>query len=314
MGHCRRRIAPPPKTRVEFWRDPALPYLVDARTTHLADDAFHLHTHDCLMLSLVEAGSTRLRLRNGLHPVPAGAVVVVPPGEPHACNPVPGEALQYKALFLRAEWIASPQAERLVSGPGMVLWPAAGGQGNVAQAQTHTPAHTPAQTLARAYAAFRGPGDRLEKDEAFHELLAVLSRACGGVAPLATPAPLPSAHVGTVQAHLMAHLGRVVTLDELAALTATQAQAGVSPYQLLRGFQRQVGLSPHAWQMQRRLELAKTLLAQGLPPAQVALETGFSDQSHFHRVFKRHVAATPGQYQAGGRCKIVQAGASSCLA
>ena len=308
MGHCRRSIAPSPETRVEFWRDPALPYLVDARTTHLADDAFHLHTHDCLMLSLVEAGSTRLRLRNGLHPVPAGAVVVVPPGEPHACNPVPGEALQYKALFLRADWIASPEAARLVSGPGMVLWPAAGGQGNIPLAQTL------AQTLARAYAAFRGPGDRLEKDEAFHELLAALSRACGGVAPLTTPAPLPSAHVRMVQAHLLAHLGRVVTLDELATLTAAQAQAGVSPYQLLRGFQRQVGLSPHAWQMQRRIERAKTLLAQGLPPVDVAMETGFSDQSHFHRVFKRHVAATPGQYQAGGRCKIVQAEALSFLA
>lgn len=291
MGRLRKHAPSTATARVEFWRDPALPYLVDARTTHLADDPFQLHTHDCLMLSLVETGCTRLQLRRGLLPVPAGAVALVPPEEPHACNPVPGEDFQYRALFLRADWLTASQEESLRAAGGAVL---------------HHPMVR--QALQRAYAVFRGPGERLEKDEAFHELLAA---ACGETGPADPPRPSPcstSTLVRTVQAHLLEHLERAVTLDELAAAI------DLSPYQLLRRFRQQVGLSPHAWQMQRRIERAKTLLAQGMPPVAAALETGFADQSHFHRVFKRHVGATPGQYQAGGRCKIVQSTLASPLA
>ncbi|MBP6793379.1 MAG: AraC family transcriptional regulator, partial [Aeromonas sp.] len=43
---------------------------------------------------------------------------------------------------------------------------------------------------------------------------------------------------------------------------------------------------------------ARTLLRQGQPLAEVALASGFADQAHFQRQFKRRVAATPGQYRA----------------
>jgi AraC-like DNA-binding protein len=45
--------------------------------------------------------------------------------------------------------------------------------------------------------------------------------------------------------------------------------------------------------------MAKRLLAQGRSIIDTALETGFSDQSHFTRVFREHTGATPNQYQAG---------------
>ncbi|GAB7079711.1 helix-turn-helix domain-containing protein [Megalodesulfovibrio paquesii] len=266
----------------EFWRDPSLPYLVDARSTHLAVDPFHLHTHDSWLVSLVEAGGTRARLRDTVHEIRAGVVVVVPPGEPHACNPSPGDILQYKSLFLHAGWLHCLHAG---AGPALLEGPAA---------------EAVRRALTAAYHIFRGPGERLEKDEAFQDLLAALGRVwpAGPVsASSTTEAAGDSRHpfrlVRVVQECLLSHLGRVVTLEELATA------AGTSPHQLLRTFRRQVGLSPHAWQMQRRIEQAKTFLAAGLPPAEVALETGFSDQSHFHRVFKRYVGATPGQYQAG---------------
>ena len=47
---------------------------------------------------------------------------------------------------------------------------------------------------------------------------------------------------------------------------------------------------------QIRIERAKTLLTRGWPVAHVAVETGFFDQSHFTRRFKRIVGVTPGQY------------------
>src|SRR5205823_3192189 len=85
--------------------------------------------------------------------------------------------------------------------------------------------------------------------------------------------------------------GASVTLQELAGLE------GLSRFQLLRAFVRQLGATPHAYQMQLRVRLARRMLAAGDPPASVAAEAGFSDQSHLNRVFRRQVGISPGRYR-----------------
>lgn len=94
-------------------------------------------------------------------------------------------------------------------------------------------------------------------------------------------------------AYLMDNLARNVSLQELSAVS------GLSPYHFLRAFRAQFGLPPHTCQLQQRIHLARSLLAQGQPIAQVAAEVGFADQSHFTRKFKVLVGATPRQYQDG---------------
>jgi AraC-like DNA-binding protein len=60
-------------------------------------------------------------------------------------------------------------------------------------------------------------------------------------------------------------------------------------------FRDRLALPPHAYQLQRRVFRARELL-RVLPPAQIAQQCGFSDQSHFHRVFPAMVGTTPGRY------------------
>ena len=74
--------------------------------------------------------------------------------------------------------------------------------------------------------------------------------------------------------------------------------AGLTPSHFVRAFSRHYGMTPHAYLLNRRIGHARGLLARGQPLAEVALATGFSDQAHFQRQFKRLVAATPGQYRA----------------
>lgn len=81
-----------------------------------------------------------------------------------------------------------------------------------------------------------------------------------------------------------------VPLAELAA------HAGLSRFELARTFRAQVGLPPHAYQLDRRIARARALLAAGEPVAWVALSCGFADQPHFTRGFKRAVGVTPGAY------------------
>jgi AraC-like DNA-binding protein len=66
---------------------------------------------------------------------------------------------------------------------------------------------------------------------------------------------------------------------------------------LIRLFGDATGIPPHAYLRQVRVKRAKALLARGDSIANVAQATGFNDQSHLNRWFKRLLGITPGQYR-----------------
>lgn len=72
---------------------------------------------------------------------------------------------------------------------------------------------------------------------------------------------------------------------------------GANPYTLLRHFKAKVGITPHAYRMNCRIELARNYLQQGMEIADTALQCSFFDQSHFHRHFKAMTTVTPREYQ-----------------
>jgi AraC-like DNA-binding protein len=84
--------------------------------------------------------------------------------------------------------------------------------------------------------------------------------------------------------------------EENATLQPLARFAGLSPFHLCRVFREAVGMTPHEYQTQVRVRRAKSLLRAGLPIALVAAESGFYDQAHFTRHFKRIVGLTPGRY------------------
>ncbi|MFL5636280.1 MAG: helix-turn-helix transcriptional regulator, partial [Gemmatimonadaceae bacterium] len=86
-----------------------------------------------------------------------------------------------------------------------------------------------------------------------------------------------------------------VTLSDLAA------EAGMSRFQLLRAFSRQLGLTPHAYIRQRRIHLARRLLRARVGLAEAAAMAGFYDQPHLTRAFVRQFGVTPRQYASRSR-------------
>lgn len=68
-------------------------------------------------------------------------------------------------------------------------------------------------------------------------------------------------------------------------------------FQLIREMKRATGLSPLAWRQNTRVLEARRRLRAGERIADTAHSLGFVDQSHFHRVFQAHVAASPGAYR-----------------
>lgn len=91
-----------------------------------------------------------------------------------------------------------------------------------------------------------------------------------------------------VREHIEGRLEQSPSLRELGYL------AGWHPHHLQRLFRQRYGVTPSQYHAHRRLGAAFTLLAQGIPAAEVALRLGFADQSHFIRVFRRYAGVTPG--------------------
>ncbi|RUW95472.1 AraC family transcriptional regulator, partial [Mesorhizobium sp. M8A.F.Ca.ET.059.01.1.1] len=65
-----------------------------------------------------------------------------------------------------------------------------------------------------------------------------------------------------------------------------------------RHFRAAFSTSPHRFLVMRRLQRARRMIAAGEPLAQIAIEAGFSDQSHFNRQFKKAFGLTPGRWSS----------------
>ena len=94
-----------------------------------------------------------------------------------------------------------------------------------------------------------------------------------------------------LKSYLQVHYSDNISLSDLSRV------ANLSSYHLCRTFKEVVGLPPHRYQTQLRINSAKKLLLAGKSISYTATEVGFFDQSHFHRHFKRTVGVAPKKYQ-----------------
>jgi transcriptional regulator GlxA family with amidase domain len=92
--------------------------------------------------------------------------------------------------------------------------------------------------------------------------------------------------------HMEANFTEPLSLAELARL------ARLSTYRFAAVFRREVGVPPHQYLCRLRIAHAQGLLRQGSSPVDAAMESGFFDQSHLSRHFKRLCGTTPGRYAA----------------
>jgi AraC-like DNA-binding protein len=138
--------------------------------------------------------------------------------------------------------------------------------------------------------ALEGMASKLEQDSLLLSVLTQFIMCYADTTPSSKPVGREREAVQRVREYLRDNYAENVTLDRLAQL------ACLSPYHLSRVFCAEVGVPPHYYQTQVRVERAKAFLSKGMPTKQVAAETGFADQSHLTRHFKRLMQVTPGRY------------------
>ncbi len=149
-----------------------------------------------------------------------------------------------------------------------------------------------ATQFLRLHRALEGPATRLERDERLAVWLRALVTRHSTARPRPEPGSADERAVRLACAYLGDHPGRNVGLAELAAA------AGADKFRLIRAFRRRTGLPPHAWHLAHRIRLARRLIESGRTLGDTAAATGFADQSHLHRQFRRGLGMTPGEYRS----------------
>ena len=138
----------------------------------------------------------------------------------------------------------------------------------------------------------------LVADHLLQAMLAHVAAAYGGMQRLS---PNPR---GALRPHQLARAKELLSADLTAApsMADVAREIGTLPSHFSRGFKAATGVSPSAWLLRYRVEQAMILLrASDLPLVDIAMRSGFSDQSHFTRTFTKWAGIAPGAWRRQGR-------------
>ncbi len=255
---------------------------LELHTGNSINSAYPRHWHDELYLCAILGGASELHSPGNSQSTQPGTLVLVPAGEIHADRK---RDCSFRCMFLDVPAFQQTCEKFTEHKTGEIDF------------RTQLIRHP--RTLSaflQLYRALEAPASRLQRESAlavfFHQLVRQHSSS-----------PLPALSSGNENAavrrtrqFLDEHFAERISLQDLAQL------AGLSPFHLHRSFCRKVGMPPHAYQVQARLTRALSMLRRGRSISDAASSTGFVDQSHFARHFKRTIGLTPGQYLAQQEC------------
>ncbi len=265
-----------------FWRVPRYRGLECLRAT-FRRYSYARHTHETYAIAAILEGCETFFHRGEQHYAGAGSLAVVCPEELHDGAPH-GGGFEYRTLYpsvaLMCE-VAEDVTGRALAHPP---W--------FARSVVHDPELV--QVLTRLHASLHAARGRVSLLEQDSRLVAFLARLIARWAVLDAPpqAGRESPAIARVRDYMEAHLADDLELADLAGV------AGLSRSHFIRSFQRETGLTPHAFLTDRRFRAAKRLLERGEAPGEVATACGFFDQSHLNRIFKARMGVTPGVYRA----------------
>ena len=259
----------PSSCTIEAWAPP-VPAITEVFHAHIVDWGYPPHCHDTWAVLIVDEGA----IRYDLDTRPCGAerrtVTILPPGVVHDGRPAPGvHGFRKRELYLRGDFLPAELAGAAVD------------HTNITDAQLRT--------------AIAGVHDSLARGEEPLDAEGRLAMVAERITAHLTRPPRPdrkpeNAIASQLRQLLDEHIVEPITLEMAAAALDRSV-----PH-LVRSFTGQFGVSPHAYVIGRRVEVARRELLRGARPADAAVAAGFCDQAHLTRHFKRHTSVTPARF------------------
>ncbi|MFF7448222.1 MULTISPECIES: AraC family ligand binding domain-containing protein [unclassified Streptomyces] len=254
---------------VSAWR-PAVPGVVEVFHAHFTGYAYPMHVHDAWTLLIVDDGAVRYDLDRHEHGTPHDTVSLLPPHVPHNGSPASPDGFRKRVVYLDTSLLGEDLVGSAVDTPDL-----------------RDPLLR--RRVGQLHQALDRPGDELE---AASRLTFIGERLTARLRPrLVTEVPRADPALARRLRELLdERVVEGIALDEAAALLHAH------PAHLVRAFGTAYGIAPHQYLTSRRVDRARRLLLDGVRPGEVAAATGFFDQSHLTRHFRKLVGVTPGRY------------------
>lgn len=259
----------------------ALPEIHDIRLVHgnNVTHRFPRHIHHSVVFGIVTRGQRAMEIRRETVIVSAGECFILNAGEPHICEMSAEYEHEYWALSVKPEVLQFIAENMPAAQEGEPYFP----QPLIQDQKLFR--------MMQEFAVEVQYGDEpLVKESLFLDIATRCLTHHGRLSP-ADREDVPCQHtIRAAREYLDQHFEQHISLEKLAGI------AHVSPFYLNRIFRQEVGLPPYEYLVHVRLQHAQQLLNEGKTIAETAYLTGFSDQSHLTRFFKRHVGISPGEY------------------
>jgi AraC-like DNA-binding protein len=263
------------REKTSFYRVASLPDLLVFQAEY-RNFQFDRHFHDDFALGLMESGVQKIYCRGRDFFASAGSLITVNPGEIHDGCSADGSGYIYRILYIPHELVqeaGSPDGKREVVFTDPV---------------TRDPVF--AARLSRLFSLL-DKEDILEVETAFYSLLITFLARHGSEKMQLPGKQVFSDPVFKTCEYINDNAIENLSLDDIAAV------AGLSRFHFLRVFKKSTGMSPYAYLLHRRLQLAKEGIRRRKSLADAAIDAGFSDQSHLSRRFKAAYGITLNQYR-----------------
>lgn len=258
-----------------FLKHPNLPF-AECRYSKNSGRYYKSHMHKTFSIGAIDQGEVIYQVEGKMAKLEPGSLALINPETLHSCNPTEFCKRSYYMLYLDVDWCLQLQ---------QTLW----------QLEAFSPAHTILlknnsiyQQYVNTMESLMDERNTLGKEQILTDIVEnIFLQAC-------EPAAVKSEHPLQIE---QLKLLLSVNLDTATSMRELALNLRANPYTLLRKFKSATGITPHAYRLNCRIELARKLLQKGFDLSQVALECGFFDQSHFHRHFKAITTVTPKEYQ-----------------
>jgi AraC-like DNA-binding protein len=264
---------------VKLWRMSELGD-VELMYAHYVTQSFPRHTHEGFGVGIIEHGALGFYYRGQNVVASPGEINLVNPDEVHTGHAAAAQGWTYRMFYFGADLLQNVASQ------------IAGKQGKIPFFQDgviHD--HELADMIHSLHANLEE--DRislLEKESRFLLMLTQLVARHSDDPPALQNVGREHLPVNRAKEFIKAHYNENISIERLSSI------ANLSPFHFIRAFRSHVGLPPHAYLTQIRIREAKGFFKKGWKIADTAYETGFADQSHLSKHFKRITGYTPGQY------------------
>lgn len=241
---------------------------------------FPAHFHDAYCIWFNRSGGEQYSHRGHTDVLEPGDFSIVAPGEVHA-----NRTLDHSARSLMTYYIQPARLQSLVRDVGGIA------RGSFMFKTGFYRDPECLELLAKLFGVLHRSPSLLAKESALLEVFFLLAKR-HAIAGIQEPAiGNERTRVQKIIEVFQRELAGDLSIGELAG------RFNCTPFHLIRFFKKEIGLTPYACLLRLRLERARELMTEGRPIVDIALETGFADQSHLNRHFKSLYGITPGQFK-----------------